>query len=161
MAFVEKRKYVRRQADREVQERAAWPQDRRVDEASKAYRHKRRRAIRHNCQVQMALKMSQTGGGALDTWNVSEHPIKGRILDLSVEGCSVFSAFQLDIGQELSLVLDFGRLGIVNTLGAIRWCKDVKRKDGHAAGVLFARLEAKDTRLIDRFLNELDENIGL
>lgn len=158
--MIERRKRVRRQADRELLEKAEGPRDRRHDPETKEYRHKRRRAVRHNCQVRIALRIGQSSGW-MDTWNVTEHPIKGRILDLSAEGCSLFSPQQLDIGQELSLVIQLRRGGEIRAGGVVRWTKAVRERRGFASGVEFTHIAAEERRRIGAFLQELDSSIGL
>ncbi len=158
--MIERRKLVRRQADREMLEKSGGPRDRRQDPETKEYRHKRRRAVRHNCQVRIALKLGQSSGWG-DTWQVTEHPIKGRILDLSAEGCSVFSPQQLDIGQQLSLVIQLRRGGEIRAGGVVRWTKAVQEHRGFASGVEFVHLMQNDRQRIAAFLQELDATIGL
>ena len=72
----------------------------------------RRRAIRHHCKVRMTLKIRRKNAH-MDTWTVEELPLQGRILDLSEEGCSVFSRDPIEMGQELGLVVVQVWLGVV------------------------------------------------
>ncbi len=157
----ERRKALRRQADRELLKGADGPQDRRVDQESKAYRHKRRRAIRHNCGVRIALKLEHRGGTRLDTWSVEEHPVNGRILDLSHEGSSIFTGQQIEIGQALSLVLTLQNAEEVKTAGLVRWSKHIPDRRGFASGVQFEDLPKPARKKIEVFLDYLDQNIGL
>ena len=154
----ERRKNLRRQADQDMLERIQTFEE--GGGASKEQRRKRRRAIRHTCGVHIAIKIS-TAVGSMDTWNVEAHPIKGRILDLSAEGCSVFTAQRLEIGQELKLIIVLEDGTQVNTTGTIRWTKDVDTHNGYALGVQFSILEQKDQKTIHAFLGNLDRTIGL
>jgi len=127
---------------------------------TKEQRRKRRRAIRHTCSVHIAIKISSSSGN-MDTWNVAAHPIKGRILDLSAEGCSVFTPQRLEIGQELKLIIVLEGGAQVNTSGSVRWTKDVDAHHGYASGVQFAALGSKDQKAIHALLAKLDRTIGL
>ena len=158
--MIERRKVVRRQADQDLREKAEGPRDRRHDPETKEYRHKRRRAVRHNCQARIALLIGESPGWS-DTWQVAEHPIKGRILDLSAEGASVFSPQQIDIGQELSLVIQLRRGGEIRTRGVVRWTRAVPQHRGFASGLEFTEIAAKDRERVAAFLQELDATIGM
>ena len=154
----ERREKVRRQADLDMVDRLKAYEAGGAD--SKEQRRKRRRAIRHTCRVHIAIKISSSSG-TMDTWNVEAHPIKGRILDLSAEGCSVFTAQRLEIGQELKLIIVLESGAQVNTAGAVRWTKDIDVHGGYASGVQFAVLGPKDQKAIHAFLAKLDRTIGL
>ena len=160
----ERRKYLRRQADRELSMRlqaAAGAQATQgEDAAASELRKLRRRAIRHNCEVRMALVVSHRAGMG-DVWSDSEHPVKGRILDLSVDGCSVFTSGPIEIGQRLSLVLKLSKGKQLGTHGMVRWTKSVQKKGGYASGVQFAELNKKDLKAIRAFLKEMDDTVGL
>ena len=161
---VERRKVIRRRADRELLQQIQGMQEFDSGQASKEKRRRRRRAIRHNCTVNMALKIDsrgQAGPRGLDTWTVTEHPVKGRILDVSGVGCSVFSAKPLEIGQELSLVVGLTGGVKIGSKGMVRWMKAVDQRDGYAAGIEFTLIENKDRDLIEKFLTELDATVGL
>lgn len=123
-------------------------------------RHRRRHAIRHNCQVRIALKISQSSGG-MDTWTVSEHPVKGRILDLSFDGCSLFTEYQPEMGQRLSLIIELRNNGQIRTPGVVRWTKSVPQHHGFASGVQFESIDGKQQRQLQAFLKEMDETAGL
>lgn len=156
----ERRKIVRRQADRDLLERSSGPPDRRVDPDTKAYRHKRRRAIRHNCRVQITLNLKHSSGYS-DTWSESKHKVPGRILDLSGDGCSVFSEHGLEIGQSLGLKIQLRDAAIIESPGVVRWTRGVDQKNGFASGVQFVNPPAKTVKQIEKFLKELDATIGL
>lgn len=156
----ERRKVVRRQADRDMIRQLQELQGRRGEDGSREERHLRRRAIRHNCKVNMGLKVGHSSG-FMDTWTVEEYPISGRILDLSPEGCSIFSGTQLDVGQDLSLIIEMRNGAKIRTGGNVRWTKAVREHNGFASGVQFIQIGAKDQQLINAFLKELDQTIGL
>ncbi len=158
--FPERRKMLRRQADREMVHLLEQLQARRQEDRSREERHMRRRAIRHTCKVHIALRIHENWGRS-DEWTVSEHPVKGRLLDLSDEGCSIFSRQQLDIGQKLNLIVVLRDGSKIRASGVVRWNKAVKEHDGYAAGVQFISIENGDRRRIHAFLMELDESIGL
>lgn len=120
----------------------------------------RRRAIRHNCKVHIALRLAYQNAQA-DTWAPEQHPIKGRILDLSPKGCSLFSAQPLDIGQALGLVIVLQSGKKIHTEGSVRWTKHMSKKNGYASGVQLVNLPAKDAKAIEKFLEELDQTAGL
>jgi len=161
---VERRKMIRRKGDRELLHRIQGMHEFDAGQASKEKRRRRRRAIRHNCTVDIALRIdcrAQGGSRGLDTWSVTDHPVKGRILDVSGVGCSVFCAQPLEIGQELSLVI--GLLGgvTIDSKGMVRWMKAVVQRGGYAAGIEFTHIENEDRDRIETFLQELDDTVGL
>lgn len=157
---VERRTFIRRQSDRDLLARLRELEGK-SEGSGESARKERRRAIRHNCKVQIALIVGQSFG-ASDTWTLSEFSIKGRILDLSNDGCSIFTKHQIDIGQKMRLVIQImeGR-DAIKSVGVVRWSKAVSERDGYAAGVQFVQLEPKSQSRILKFLEELDKNIGL
>ncbi|HPO17053.1 MAG TPA: PilZ domain-containing protein [Candidatus Hydrogenedentes bacterium] len=154
----ERRKTVRRQADRDMMQKLQ--EARRGEDASREERHRRRRAIRHTCKVNMGLRIKHSTGQS-DTWSETEHPIAGRILDLSLDGCSIFSGIQLDIGQDMNLVIEVRNGRKIQAAGIVRWTKYVREHAGFASGLQFTAISPKDRQTVDAFLKELDENIGL
>ncbi|HNR31009.1 MAG TPA: PilZ domain-containing protein [Candidatus Hydrogenedentes bacterium] len=159
----DRRRTLRRQADREARTRLdAIEQgaDPRGELWSKEFRHKRRRAIRHNCSVQISLEISHRAGSD-DTWSVAHHAIKGRLLDLSADGASLFTAQPLEIGQVLDLVIGLRNKRELRTRGQVRWTKGIPQHNGYGSGVQFSRISAPDQQAILEYLKELDENVGL
>lgn len=159
----ERRKTIRRQADRELRARLDQidqETDPRGELWSKEFRHKRRRAIRHNCTVHLSLEITHRAGN-LDTWSVAQHPVKGRLLDLSAEGASVFTAQPLEIGQAISLIIGLRNDRQLNARGQVRWTKSIPQHDGYGSGVQFNQISARDRQAILDYLKELDETIGL
>lgn len=162
----ERRKTIRRQADREVLARPntasdpASGQDPRGEVWSKEFRHKRRHAIRHNCTVHISLEIKYRTG-AMDTWNTEQHPVKGRLLDLSGEGASLFTAQPLEIGQGISLLIGLQDSRQIRAKGAVRWTKGIEKRSGFASGVQFTQISGQDRQAVQDYVKELDETIGL
>ena len=155
----ERRKAMRRESDRDMI-RQIQETRRKTEDTSQEVRHLRRRAVRHNCKVNIGLKAVYASGTG-DTWNAEEFPLSGRVLDLSPEGCSIFSRDQMDIGQKPSLVIEMRKGGTIRAEGVIRWSKHVREHSGFASGVQFSNITSRDQQRITAFLQELDENIGL
>ena len=159
--FRERRKQHRRTEDATVRkELAELRQQLQEDSGQKELRRKRRRAIRHICKVHIALRIAHATGDSHD-WVLNEYPIKGRILDLSAEGCSVFTKDQLDMGQELNLAISLQNGSPIRTVSIVRWTKAIEAKNGFAAGVQFVHIEDKGPKRIRKFLDTLDATAGL
>lgn len=155
--MIERRKKVRRQGDRDFLARVQEMQDKTAEDDAST-RQLRRRAIRHTCSVNIAPRNEVDAASAEET---VEHRIKGRLLDLSNEGCSLFTMEPFTMGEELSLIIGLRSGSKVNTAGIIRWTKIISQRQGHASGILFERLDRREAKLIQGFLQELDETIGL
>jgi hypothetical protein len=160
----DRRKAVRRQADREMMDqldklRRETDGKDGQDAVQQQFRQMRRRAIRHNCTVQIAVQVQSSG--YMDTWDVSEFRIKGRVLDLSEEGCSIFVQHAMETGQALSLFLSLRDKEKVPAAGIIRWTRAMPEKGGIALGVQFVNLEDKPRKSILAFLKEVDRTMGL
>lgn len=160
MPTQERRSILRRQSDRELLARYQALLAANDPEQSRELRHRRRRAIRHHCHVHIALKI-QHSSGMSDLWTVEECKIKGRILDLSTDGSSLFTAHSMDIGQELNLIVELQNGKRFQASGVVRWTKRVAEREGFASGVQFTQIKETDQRLIQLFLDELDRTIGL
>ncbi len=156
----ERRKTVRREQDRRLLEQLERAGTGRGSDTSHEHRHLRRRAIRHNCQVKMALRVGANFGGS-DTWTLSEHPLPGRLLDLSIDGCSVFSAQQLDIGAQLSVKIDMHREGLIQSVCVVRWSKAVPEHHGYATGLQFGEISPANRERVRAFIQRMDATIGL
>ncbi|MFP4501030.1 MAG: PilZ domain-containing protein [Candidatus Hydrogenedentota bacterium] len=165
----DKRKTVRRRADREMIARLhaieagegpGQGQTQRQADMSREQRHKRRRAIRHECKVRIALEIVHSAGH-LDTWDADTYHMKGRVLDLSIDGASLFTRETLSIGQRVGLTINLGAHETFQVRGHVRWTKAVSKKEGYASGVQFDQITTKDRERVLRFLHELDETIGL
>lgn len=163
----ERRRVIRRQSDRALLQRVTELQaalnnlpDRRSESKSEDSGHARRHIIRHNCQVAIHVKVGVSSGYA-DTWDVSSVRVKGRILDLSTGGASLFTEQRFETGQELGLVIRLNDGDDIQATGVIRWVKMVPQKHGYASGVQFTHMNDKDRRLIGKFLTELEATVGL
>jgi len=163
----ERRKTVRRHADRELLKRVAELQsmlDRRGESGAESKResagHARRQIIRHNCKVAIAVKVGVSSGYG-DTWDVASVRVKGRILDLSTGGASLFTEQRFETGQELALVIRLRDGEDIHANSTVRWVKMVPQKGGYASGVQFTHMSDKDRRLLGKFLTELEQTAGL
>ncbi len=163
----ERRKYIRRQADRDLLQRyqallARVQQLESIasDEANRELRHKRRRTIRHICHVRVGLPIGFRSDKD-DVWTVEQLPIKGRLLDLSAEGCAVFTHQNFEVGQTINLNIEVSGGRHIRSTGTVRWTKHLPEKGGYASGVQFQKLSDSDTKILHQFLDELDRTIGL
>jgi len=158
----ERRRSVRRTADREL--RAAY--ERLSEQAEHGSgdgheeRRKRRHVIRHTCQVAIEM-MIGVAAGASDVWSVNAVKVKGRLLDLSLEGASLFTKHPLETGQELKLTISLRDGARVHANGIVRWIKAVPEKGGYASGAQFRGLTEDARRNLARFLTEIDKTVGL
>jgi c-di-GMP-binding flagellar brake protein YcgR len=128
--------------------------------ATKELVRARRRAIRHNCKVgiNMLIKHRQ---GMSDTWSTDTFAVEGRILDLSIEGASLYTKKQLDTHQELRLVIQLEDKTSIQSEAIVRWVKAASQKGGYTSGVAFTKVSGKDQKKIQKFLKVLDETFGL
>lgn len=164
----ERRKVVRRQADRQLLQRLTdlegmmerrgigggeQPKD---DSAG----HARRHVIRHNCKVAIGVRVGVSSGYG-DTWDMASVRVKGRILDLSTGGASLFTEQRFETGQELDLVIRLRDGEDIRAQSTVRWVKMVPQKGGYASGVQFTHMNDKDRRLVGKFLSELEQSAGL
>lgn len=157
MVEKERRNLARRKSDRDLIDKVQGSANAQADSE---LRRVRRRAIRHNCKVHVALLLKYQAHGR-ETWSPEEHPIKGRILDLSGTGCSLFTSQCLEIGQKLSLVIVMKKGAEISTKGAVRWSKRIVEKRGYVSGVEFEGLGKRDMNAIATFLQRLDDTVGL
>lgn len=163
-AFVnERRKIIRRQADRELLERVAHLQaavDRRGAAEPDDLEHKRRHIIRHNCKVRIDMVIRHSSG-FLDTWSADVMSVKGRLLDLSAGGASLFTRQGFEIGQELRLAVLLPDESPIAAKSEVRWVRSLPEKHGHASGVQFVEISCTEQKRIERFLAKLDATAGL
>jgi len=160
----ERRKTVRRESDRALREQLAHLKAQLAqgsgDDASHAQRQQRRRIIRHECRVGIEMLIGHAAGHS-EQWSMDAIKLKGRVLDLSHDGASIFTRQRFETGQELRLTIAIGEKSHIHTNAVVRWVKDVPEKAGYASGVQFKAVAAKDQKQIDRFLQELDATVGL
>ena len=157
MVDKERRNQARRKSDRDLLDKVGGGNDAQADSE---LRRVRRRAIRHNCTVHVALLLEYQVKGQ-ETWSPEEHPVKGRILDLSGTGCSLFTSQCLEIGQKLSLGIVMKKGAEISTKGTVRWSKRIVEKRGYVSGVEFEGLGKRDANAIATFLQRLDDTTGL
>jgi len=155
---IEVRDYLR-QLETRVQQMEAMV-DCRGGADSEETERKRRRAIRHTCNVSIEMLIGHRSGLSED-WAIDAVKIKGRLLDLSASGASLYTKERFEPGQELRLGIQLPDESLIATRGAVRWVKALDNKDGFASGVQFGHLAEKDARNLRRFLKELDATAGL
>lgn len=158
----ERRKSVRRQNDRDLREELQSLRKLASEKSaqSKETERARRRSIRHSCQVRIDQVFGYSTGGA-DAWNEESVRLKGRLLDLSAGGASLFTKERLETGHELRLAIELRDGARIHTAAEVRWVKNVPEKGGYASGVKFRRVSDSDAKLLRNFMNELDETMGL
>ena len=154
----ERRKQVRRQADRELAR--LCDQARQDDDNGSNKRRQRRRIIRHNCKAALDIQIGQNSGDSHDL-KVRLHTIPGRVLDLSKTGASLFTHHSLEVGDDFRLVLLIDGAPRIEALAAVRWIKLVEDKNGYASGVEFTKVGMRDQELLDEFLDRLESTVGL
>ena len=154
----ERRKFVRRHADRELFEK---PREQEAPIASndvsgiKAAERDRRRTIRHECKVHIKMVI-RCAAGLSDEWSVDELEVKGRLLDLSIEGAAVLTKQNFDVAQQLRLTILVPDGGPIATTGTVRWVKSIPKKNAFASGVEFKGLSDEGLKTIKAFLDKLD-----
>lgn len=156
----DRRQYIRRAADREMRGELQQLRQAAGDGGAAEQRRRLRRAIRHTCSVRIAVQVGARIGGG-NAWSVTDHPIPGRLLDLSAEGCQLFTRNALDIDTQLSLAITLQTGEEIRAAGVVRWTKGVPEKKGFALGVAFTRAEADAQTRIQAFLEYLDRTGGL
>lgn len=158
--LIEKRKQLRRESDRQLWSELQQFRKANAQVESKEIRSQRRRAIRRNCTVGIALCFQQQFGDT-DTWNPQEHPIKRKLLDLSDNGASLFTGQQMEIGQHVSLRISIDRKAPIATQGQVLWSKAIPDKNAYASGVQFEGLGASDQKRLLKFLSKMEKSLGL
>ncbi len=156
----ERRKFIRRESDRVLRSQLSHAREQAAGEINRELRHKRRRAIRHTCGVQLSIPMGHRDAHSND-WRMSAQPIKGRLLDLSTDGCQVFTRDGFEIGAVMNVLVTIETNVEIKAVGIVRWTKAVPEKQGFALGVQFTRAEADAQSQIQKFLDRLDKTIGL
>ncbi len=154
----ERRKLIRRTEDRllRAEYQRLLSESGREDGARKLVR----RAIRHHCTVQIAL----TGGmqsSRSDVWSPVQFSIKGRMLDLSVSGCSIFTREAFEPGQQVGLNIVLDEEGGVSCRAMSRWTKSLPEKGGFATGFQFSGLVGDGLHKVELFLKRMDATAGL
>jgi c-di-GMP-binding flagellar brake protein YcgR len=159
----ERRNTIRRQADRDLLRKVEALQeliDRRGVSADKELERTRRHIIRHNCKVSIVMPIAHVAAFQ-DTWSLDSIQIKGRILDLSGGGASLFTEQEFQTGQELQLTIRLRDGSDIHAKGSVRWVKAIPEKQAYASGVQFLTVADKDLAKVRKFLEELDATAGL
>jgi len=157
----ERRRTVRRQADRDLQqqvERLLSLIERRGGDEAKG--RQRRRIIRHNCKVGIEMLIGRAVGFSND-WSVDAVKVRGRVLDLSPGGASLYTKQPFETGQQLRLAVTLPEGGALNTHATVRWVKAMPERKAYASGVQFTHVSDADRKLVEEFLAELDATAGL
>jgi c-di-GMP-binding flagellar brake protein YcgR len=156
--FRERRKTARRETDR--------AQIKRIQDLEKLLekhgggmqeraRKERRRAIRHQCKVKIEMAIRYSSNRS-DDWAVDTIEIKGRLLDLSSEGVSLFTREQFDTGQKLHITIILPDSKKIVAAGDVRWVKAMPEKGAFASGVKYQEVDEKSQKNLQRFLSYLD-----
>ncbi|MBL7647002.1 MAG: PilZ domain-containing protein [Candidatus Hydrogenedentes bacterium] len=156
----DRRKFVRRASDRQLLSQVQNFQGQVDGEVNRELRQKRRRAIRHTCTVKISVQVGHRSG-ASDTWNMTDHPVAGRLLDLSTDGCQLYTRDLLDIGAQLNLLITLQSGEEIRAVGVVRWNKAVPEKNGYGLGVQFTRADHDAQTRIQNFIHFLDQTGGL
>lgn len=156
----DRRKLVRRAADRQMLSQVQNFQGQVDGEVNRELRQKRRRAIRHTCTVKISVQVGHRSGSS-DTWNMTDHPVAGRLLDLSTDGCQLYTRDLLDIGAQLNLLITLQSGEEIRAVGVVRWNKAVPEKSGYGLGVQFTRADHDAQTRIQDFITYLDQTGGL
>lgn len=156
----ERRHLVRRQADRALQKRLDEIEQWQGDVPQSELRKRRRHAIRHNCIAHLSLRIVHTPLTS-EGWSQEDFSLKTRVLDLSAQGCALFVPQPLEVGQRVSLMVVIRSGSKACAHGTVRWNRDITKRQGFASGIEFHQLQPKDLQLIQHFLRELDDTIGL
>ncbi|MCX8064277.1 MAG: PilZ domain-containing protein [Candidatus Hydrogenedentes bacterium] len=163
----ERRKLIRRQADRELIQRynALLQRVQQLEamlkgEENHELRHKKRRIIRHVCHIRIGMPVGYMSDRD-DTWHIDHLNIKGKLLDLSSDGCAIFTHQQFNIDQQLNVIIEVSGGRLIRTVGSVRWTKHIPEKGGYASGVKFIKVNKDDINTLNCFLDELDRTVGL
>jgi len=154
----EKRRSLRRQADRELLEkleRQAALIEQLKAPSDKQIKRERRHAIRHECKVSIQMLIGTSAGFSND-WAVDSIEIKGRLLDLSMGGASLLTKQSFETGQRLRLTVFLGGSAKISANAAVRWVKAIPEKGAHASGLEFTGLADKDRKTLTKFFKRLD-----
>jgi len=156
----DRRKFTRRASDRQMHSQLEHLKGQFEGEANREMRQKRRRAIRHTCTVAISVQVGHRHAQTA-AWNMTDHPVAGRLLDLSAEGCQLYTRELLDIGSQMSLLITLQTGEEIKAIGVVRWNKAVPEKKGYALGVQFTRADDNAQARIQAFIEFLDQTGGL
>jgi c-di-GMP-binding flagellar brake protein YcgR len=111
----------------------------------------RRKFVRHTCKVyiEMIIRCSDGFSGTASTNRIE---VKGKMLDLSLEGCKIFTRDGFTEGQELRLIIVMPDQPKVATGGIVRWSRAMEKPAGFASGVRFRNLSESSFKIIRGYL---------
>lgn len=157
-ASEERRETVRRLADRELHELI---QDKLgVTPGVLVHQRKKRRAIRHTCKATLKVDVMHSSDPNYKP-ELDQVELRGRILDLSEGGTSVFTKYDIPTGYKLTINLTIYDGSIIEAIGMVRWSKPKEAKKGYALGIEFVDLNSKTEKRLNAFLTELDATLGM
>jgi c-di-GMP-binding flagellar brake protein YcgR len=156
----ERRKLLRRASDRQLTSQVQNFQGQVDGDVNREMRQKRRRAIRHTCTVKISIQMGYSSGSS-GNWNMTDHHVAGRLLDLSAEGCQLYTRDLLDIGAQMNLLISLQTGEEIKAVGVVRWNKAIPEKGGYGLGVQFTRADHDAQSHIQSYLDYLDQTGGL
>lgn len=156
----ERRKFVRRASDRALLSQVRDLHSQVDGEVNREMRQKRRRAIRHTCTVKISIQMGHRAASS-EAWNMTDHPVAGRLLDLSTDGCQLYTRDLLDIGSQLNLLITLQTGEEIRAVGLVKWNKAIPEKNGYGLGVQFTRADHDAQARIQTFITYLDQTGGL
>jgi hypothetical protein len=158
----ERRKQIRRQADCHMMERLAQLEklERRLGADPEDAKRKRRHAIRHNCRAVVQVTLGHAPGFSGD-WSVDAIELEGRVLDLSLEGASLFTRQDFSPGQWLMVGIKPNNGDAIHVRSSVRWIKAIPEKGGFASGVKFKDVPPSEEKKIMLFLDGIIRSAGL
>lgn len=119
-------------------------------------RHERRRILHHECKVQikMIIRCDSVLSGDSST-NAIE--VKGRLLDLGIEGAILHTKEDFEPKQALQLTIFLPGCPAVAVDASVRQSQPLPDKEGHFACVVrFVDLAKQGRRTIHSFLKSLN-----
>jgi hypothetical protein len=154
----EQRIRVRREADRELLERAGGNPA--PKKGKKEDKRALRRAIRHACKAELNIEISHQQGDSKE-WTTSRQRVSSRVLDLSEEGASFFTRYAANTNQTFEFRIKLYDGKEILGLAEVRWVKQKESARGYAVGTQFSRIDAENLQRIRGFLMEMDSTLGM
>jgi hypothetical protein len=160
----EENNYEDEERDEEVRDEprraASEPHGRRETNGDVTPERKRRHVIRHNCEAVVEMQMGVVLESGKD-WSVNTIKTKARVLDLSMQGCAVFTKKGFEEGQKLRVLITVQDGTKITGEGVACWNKHISEKNGHATGVQFTKISPADLQRVAKFLTDLEKTLGL
>ncbi|MDQ1257644.1 MAG: PilZ protein, partial [Candidatus Hydrogenedentes bacterium] len=123
--------------------------------ANEEARRKRRHVIRHDCKAVVEMQVGFALPG--EKQNVSNAVrSKARVLDLSIQGASLFTKEQFAPELNIQVVVTLKNGKQVTPKAVVRWVKPIPDKGGFAMGVQFLSIPTAELEHFRKFLIELD-----